>query len=127
MSDTLALFNPADYDLSGATADELSKQLALLGRRRRKVHADDESSLESESEDEDTLQPPGPIDPEKCLVRHLLPSGHLASALPFPVRWKRSSCTAAHLQQEKGGWGDCGATVLSLAPAHTPVLQMMPP
>lgn len=72
MSDALALYNPADYDLSGATADELSKQLALIGRRRRKVHADDESSLESESEDEDALLPPGPVDAENCLVHSFL-------------------------------------------------------
>lgn len=70
MSDALALYNPADYDLSGATADELVKQLALVGKRRRRRRADDESSLESESDEDDDLEPPGPLDPEHCLVRH---------------------------------------------------------
>lgn len=55
------------------TADELARQLALVGKRPVHLSRDDISDSESEpdSEEEERLRPPGPPDPEKCLVRAL--------------------------------------------------------
>jgi hypothetical protein len=56
------------------TADELAKQLALVGKRPVHLGADDLSESEEsepDSEEEERLRPPGPPDPEKCMVIYL--------------------------------------------------------
>lgn len=64
---------PPDADAAPAaepSADELAKQLALVGKRPVHLGADDISDSDSEpdSEEEERLRPPGPPDPEKCVV-----------------------------------------------------------
>ncbi len=53
-----------------ASAEDLAKQLALVGKGRGPGPAvsSSESDDEPDSEEEERLRPPGPPDPEKCLV-----------------------------------------------------------
>lgn len=55
------------------TADELAKQLAVVGKRPVHLGPEDLSDSDSEpdSEEEERLRPPGPPDPEKCVVRRM--------------------------------------------------------
>ena len=60
-----------DVAAAEPTADELAKQLALVGKRPVHLGADDLSESdesEPESEEEERLRPPGPPDPENCMV-----------------------------------------------------------
>lgn len=60
-----------DVAAAEPTADELAKQLALVGKRPVHLGADDLSESdesEPDSEEEERLRPPGPPDPEKCMV-----------------------------------------------------------
>ena len=60
-----------DVAAAEPTADELAKQLALVGKRPVHLGADDLSESdesEPDSEEEERLRPPGPPDPENCMV-----------------------------------------------------------
>ncbi len=51
------------------TSDELAKQLALVGKRGPGAALSDSEDDSSDSEEDERLRPPGPLDPDKCLVR----------------------------------------------------------
>lgn len=79
-------------EVAEPSSDGLAKQLALVGKHGPRTALSDSSDDDSDSEEDERLLPPGPLDPDKSLVR-LAPFAFRRGQLLCWHTLQRSSCS----------------------------------